>query len=416
MGGGRPGPLIALRTYEPSQVDARCGYRRERYHRRVVAQKREIRRARREAGLSPCGSDGWAKPSRRAWCGHARRFGSVSLKVMEGEHGPHAHFSGVQHCGSVWACPVCAPIIRRERAGEIAEGARRHIEAGGGIAMATFTVQHGRSDRLRDSMRVLADAYADMSRSRAFKDFRAERGMVGTIVALEVTFGAHGWHPHRHILMLFDRPVSREEEAGLKRELFAMWEHAVERAGGRPVDEKGFDVRAISSGEEAVASYVTKVVDGVEGIGAEVSLADVKAGRVEGSVNPFQLLDVDTPEAEGLWNEYVDATKGRSAIRWSRGLRDALGMGRERTDEEIADELDARGEVVALVDRELFERSVARDHVRACLVLEAAERGDMGSVRRLLYEGDGRAGFDVVVTLEDGRRVPMICADLAGAA
>lgn len=335
---------------------------------------------------------------------------------MEGEHGPHAHFSGVQHCGSVWACPVCAPIIRRERAGEIAEGARRHIEAGGGIAMATFTVQHGRSDRLRDSMRVLADAYADMSRSRAFKDFRAERGMVGTIVALEVTFGAHGWHPHRHILMLFDRPVSREEEAGLKRELFAMWEHAVERAGGRPVDEKGFDVRAISSGEEAVASYVTKVVDGVEGIGAEVSLADVKAGRVEGSVNPFQLLDVDTPEAEGLWNEYVDATKGRSAIRWSRGLRDALGMGRERTDEEIADELDARGEVVALVDRELFERSVARDHVRACLVLEAAECGDMGSVRRLLYEGDGRAGFDVVVTLEDGRRVPMICADLAGAA
>ena len=416
MGGGRPGPLIALRTYEPSQVDAHSGYRQENYRRRVVAQKREIRRARREAGLSPCGSDGWAKPSRRAWCGHARRFGSVSLKVVEGEHGPHAHFSGVQHCGSVWACPVCAPVIRRERAKEVEEGIRRHVGRGGGVAMVTFTLRHVRADSLRGLLDVLARAYGSMTRSRAFKKWRAERGLVGFIAALEITYGKNGWHPHRHVLMLFDRAVSHVDEAELREELFAMWEHAVGNVGGGTLSADAFDVRAVTRGEEEVASYITKTEKGIEGIGKEISLADVKTGRAEGSVNPFQLLDVDTTEAEGLWNEYVDATKGRSAIRWSRGLRDALGMGRERTDEEIADELDARGEVVALVDRELFERSVARDHVRACLVLEAAERGDMGSVRRLLYEGDGRAGFDVVVTLEDGRRVPMICADLAGAA
>ena len=261
--------------------------------------------------------------------------------------------------------------------------------------MVTFTIRHSRVDGLRDSMRVLADAYSDMSRSRAFRDWKAERGMVGYIVATEVTFGQNGWHPHRHVLMLFDRPVSHEQERALQGELFAMWSHAVERSGGETVSREAFDVRAVTSGEEQVAAYVTKTVKGVEGIGKEVSLADVKAGRASGSINPFQLLDVETPEAETLWNEYAEATKGRSAIRWSRGLRDALGMGREKTDQEIVDELEQMGEVRLLIAPSLFNRSV-RSYRSACLILEAAERGDYGYIRRAL----GGSGYPT--TLPDG--------------
>ena len=402
-------PLITLRTYEPPQVSARAEHRRERYRRRSVAQRRDIKSARAAAGLDPDGTDGWAKPSRRAWCGRARNFGSVGIKVSHDEHGAHAHFSGIQHCGSVWACPVCAPIIRRERAADITEGTRRHIEAGGGIAMVTFTIRHSRVDGLRDSMRVLADAYSDMSRSRAFRDWKAERGMVGYITATEITYGKNGWHPHRHVLMLFNRPVSHEQERALQGELFAMWSHAVERAGGETVSREAFDVRAVTRGEEQVASYVTKTVKGVEGIGAEVSLADIKAGRAAGSVNPFQLLDIETPEAERLWNEYVDATKGRSAIRWSRGLRDALGMGREKTDEEIVDELERMGDVRMLVAPSLFNSTV-RTYRAACEILEAAERGDYAFIHRAL----GGRGYPT--TLPDGHTVAMLCEDIAKAA
>lgn len=394
--------LIPMRSYEPPQVSTRAEHRRERYRRRAVAQRRDVRAARAAAGLDPYGTDGWAKPSRRAFCGRARSIGSVAVKVRHDEDGSHAHFSGVQHCGSVWACPVCAPIIRRERAEEITEGARRHIATGGGIAMVTFTIRHSRVDGLRDSMRVLADAYSDMSRSRAFRDWKDERGMVGYITATEITYGMNGWHPHRHVLMLFDRPVSHEQEMALQGELFAMWSHAVERAGGETVSREAFDVRAVTRGEEQVASYVTKTIKGVDGIGAEVSLADVKAGRAAGSINPFQLLDVETAEAERLWNEYADATKGRSAIRWSRGLRDALGMGRERTDEEIVDELERVGEVRVLISPSLFNR-VARDYRTACEVLEAAERGDAGFIRRKF----GGAGYPT--RLPDGRTVAMLC-------
>lgn len=410
--GCREGSLIPMRSYEPLQVDDRVAHRRQRYRRRAVAQRRDVRAARAAAGLDPYGTDGWAKPSRRAFCGRARSIGSVAVKVRHDEAGSHAHFSGIQHCGSVWACPVCAPIIRRERAEEITEGARRHIATGGGIAMVTFTIRHSRVDGLRDSMRVLADAYSDMSRSRAFRDWKDERGMVGYITATEITYGMNGWHPHRHVLMLFSRPISHDDERFLRGELFAMWSHAVERAGGETVSREAFDVRAVTRGEEQVASYVTKTIKGVDGIGAEVSLADVKAGRAAGSINPFQLLDVETAEAERLWNEYADATKGRSAIRWSRGLRDALGMGRERTDEEIVDELERVGEVRVLISPSFFNR-VVRDYRTACEVLEAAERGDAGFIRRKF----GGVGYPT--RLPDGRTVAMLCdgcEDIAEAA
>ena len=275
--------------------------------------------------------------------------------------------------------------------------------------MVTFTLRHSRIDSLSVLMRLLCDAYQDMSRSRAFRDWRADSGQRGSITATEITYGLNGWHPHRHVLMLFDRPVTREDEAAVRDELFDMWSHAVDRCGGRTVSRDAFDVRAVTRGEEQVASYVTKTIKGVDGIGAEVSLADVKAGRAAGSINPFQLLDVETAEAERLWNEYADATKGRSAIRWSRGLRDALGMGREKTDEEIVDEAERMGDVRLLVAPAVFNRAV-RSYRVACAVLEAAERGELAWICADL------GGRWHQTTLPGGRSVTMLCDEIASAA
>lgn len=407
--GCREGSLIPMRSYEPLQVDDRVAHRRQRYRRRSVAQTWDVRAARRKAGLDPNGNGGWVKASRRAFCGRARSIGSVAVKVTNDEHGSRAHFSGVQHCGSVWACPVCAPIIRRERAEEITEAARRHLASGGGIAMVTFTLRHSRIDSLSGLMRLLCDAYQDMSRSRAFRDWRADSGQRGSIAATEITYGLNGWHPHRHVLMLFDRPVTREDEAAIGDELFDMWSHAVDRCGGRTVSRDAFDVRAVTRGEEQVAAYVTKTVKGVDGIGAEVSLADVKAGRADGSINPFQLLDLGTPEAEKLWDEYAEATKGRSAIRWSRGLRDDLGMGVEKTDEEIVDEAERMGDVRLLVAPAVFNRAV-RSYRVACAVLEAAERGELACICADL------GGRWHQTLLPGGRSVTMLCDEVASAA
>lgn len=382
QGGRSDASLIHSQSYEPPQVKGRDDYRRERYRRRRVAQRREVYRARLAAGLDPYGAEGWAKPSRSAFCGRPLFFqGSVALKVKSGSDGrTRAHFGGVQHCGNVWTCPTCAPIIRRERAAEVAEGMRRHVSAGGGAVFVTFTVRHAISDALRDCKATLFDAYADMSRSRAFRSWKKRAGFVGSIVANETTYGRHGWHVHKHAVYLLDHEATEAEAELFEAELFEMWAHAVSRVGGRTVSRDAFDVRAIGEGTETVAGYVAKISTGVEGLGREVAIGDIKSGRVEGSIVPFQLLDVETAEAVSLWLEYVEAMRGVSCVRWSRGLRDALGMRKEKTDEDIVSELEAEGRPVAYIERGLFTKALCGRPGALCAVLEATENRTLGDV------------------------------------
>lgn len=395
--------LIHKKTFRPPQVDELNEHRRERYRRRAVAQRREIRHAREVAGLDPNTDDGYVRLSSRFWCGTPRRFGggSVGINVAEYEGERRAHFSGVQHCGNVWTCPVCSGYVRHQRAEEIAEGARIHTEAGGGLAMVTFTVCHDRSMGLRDSFDVLRDAYSSMAATRAFKSWRAKTGYIGNVMAQEVTFGKNGWHPHRHSLFFFDSPVDADRAAEMEGELFSMWSRAVERVGGHAVSREAFDVRPVLRGESTLAGYITKVERGIDGIGKEIAISDVKTGRIVGSIAPLQLLDVESPEAERLWDEYADVTRGRSAIRWSRGLRARLGMGKERTDEEIANELEKFGTSVAQVSPGLFRERIGRRYEVACRLLEAVERGDFEEVAGII------GGRPREVTLADGQRLLM---------
>lgn len=380
--------------------------RRTRFERRAEMARREIRRARIEAGLDPNGKSkygdaDWVKPSRRASCGLPRYGGgAVSVKSVERDGHARAHYSGLAMCGSIWACPVCSGIIRAARADEIREAARRHVANGGGLALATLTIRHALSDALEDSMRTMSDAFARMQGSRAYKEWRAEWGLTGNIKALELPYGRHGWHVHRHVLFFFDDQVKHDDEAALKSDLFAMWSRAVEGVGGRSVSFDAFDVQAVEAGEDSVASYVAKIDGGLDGLACEVALADVKAGRVAASLNPFQLLDLKGSEAVRLWEEYIDATKHKPAIQWSRGLRDALGMSKEKTDQEIVDESEALGDAVLLVERGLFRQVLAGRADRLCALLEAVERGDMAAASLML----GGSPYGILL---DGGFVPM---------
>lgn len=380
--------------------------RRTKYARRSEMVRREIRRARIEAGKDPdrsakYGEEDWVKPARSAFCGQPRYGGgAVSVKSKEHDGGARAHFSGLTQCGSIWACPVCSGIIRAHKAEDVREAARRHTANGGGLALVTFTIRHTLSDTLKDNMQVMADAFARMQGTRAYKDWRADLGMVGNIKATELPWGRHGWHVHKHVLYFFDNPIKHEDEAVLKSDLFAMWSRAVEAVGGRSVSFDAFDVQAVETGEDAVAGYITKIADGLDGLACEVALADVKAGRVDASLNPFQLLDMKGQEAERLWAEYVRETKHKPAIQWSRGLRKALGMDVELTDEEVLEQAEAQGRPVMFIERGLYRERLANRPGALCAVLEAVEAGDTAKAGKML----GVVPYGIVV---DGEAVPM---------
>ena len=74
-------------------------------------------------------------------CGTRVRYGLADVAV---EHHPegYAYTTGLQTCGSIWACPICSYKIRVKRAAEIAVAIARHKALGGTVLLLTLTTQH----------------------------------------------------------------------------------------------------------------------------------------------------------------------------------------------------------------------------------------------------------------------------------
>jgi hypothetical protein len=166
---------------------------------------------------------------------------------------------------------------------------------------------------------------------------KARLGYVGSIRAVEVTYGWSGWHPHCHAVLLFEKPLSEKEIVDLESWLYGRWSSVVEGRGfGSITRAHGVDVRAVS--REGLGEYLTKV-EGGWSAGAEVARGHLKRGGQ--GVTPFEILAKLTETGEvrwlRLWQEYEAATFGKRAVVWSKGLRARLlPLMPERSDEELA--------------------------------------------------------------------------------
>lgn len=236
---------------------------------------------------------------------------------------------GVSRCGSVWACPVCAPVIRETRAVEIDQALHAHLAAGGSAFFVTATVRHSAGTPLADVLSIVGKSWTGANNRKS------QRGdiLTGTIRAIEVTHGRNGWHPHVHALMLFAPGVAESAARSYLANLSTHWSHELGKRGAS-CGSKGFDVRPVHDVSGA-SSYLTKV-DGGWGAGLELARGDVKLAHGKGTT-PQEFLsramDGDFHSLK-MWLHYERATKGKMAIRWSPGLK-ALYAIEEVSDEEI---------------------------------------------------------------------------------
>lgn len=308
--------------------------------------------------------------------------GAAIVKVKDGV----AHMANVETCGRIWGCPVCGAKIRARRADEITEGIVRHFLAGGGGQFATLTVQHQREDPLRVTFDVLRDVWQFVRRDRSVRSWQKRCGFVGGINALEVMYGANGWHPHRHM------PLLTREHADLAD--LRGWFYAVEgayvrhmRSIGWPEGLQGirFDFRPISADTASgLGSYVVKVDD--RAVANELTRIDLKAGRW-GSMTPLQLFAEFGTTGNAFYldrfHEFEQATIGRSAIRWDRGLRGRLIPDVEELTDDQAAAPDVGGLDVAAILPHTWRRICRIPGARAA-VLEAVEAGGMAALINLL--------------------------------
>ena len=322
-----------------------------------------------------------------------------------------AGFSGVTSCGSVWACPVCAAKIAAERANDLGAVAEWAVGQGHTMGMVTMTVQHHAGQRLAELWDAVTGAWSDVVKGEAWSGEpeashrrRLERwetdrangwkgsrrrarpvrrvgiadrfGVLGWARAVEVLHGPNGWHPHVHVPVIFDGPVSEDWILILGETIFDRFRRALSRRGFDAVrDSGGLDARRAYAAED-LGGYLAKQ------LAFEATHGHVKTGRNGSKLRaPFQVLAdlTATGDADDLdvWREWEHASKGRQQLTWSMGIRALVGLAEvQRSDEEIADD-ELGDDDVLILDRDTW-RAVAP--VQLDLLAAAAKGGVAGAV------------------------------------
>ena len=307
----------------------------------TVPNSAELRRSDRKRQRREARAGLWSvsKLVRPARCGRVVVGNEVAVHQVPNGDALRGAVTGLETCGSVWACPVCSAHIRQERASEIAAGTTQHLQRGGGALLGVFTVPHHRGDDLGTLLDGMTAAWRSVCRGAPWKRIRERFGIVGMVKAWEVTFGANGFHPHFNALVFTERPLTETEVLQLESVLHDRWSRMVQRRGlGEPSSAHGVSVQLVNDAE-SVGRYTAKVQE--ETIGLEVARGDLKDPRSRDRWLPFEILYAAAQgEAWALnaWWEYERATHGHKCFTWTQGMRELLELGEEREDGEIVED------------------------------------------------------------------------------
>ncbi|MNW44034.1 Replication protein [compost metagenome] len=301
------------------------------------------------------------------------RYGGVDLYKHRSTQ--KAFYGGLMVCGSVWVCPVCASKISERRRGELKTAFKGHLASGGYCTMVTLTFSHSVKDKLADLLLSLSKATQHFSRGKRYDNFRKEIGLIGSIRAFEITYGVNGWHPHIHLLLMHDKEIEGWDWVDMEDKLYNMWEGACAKNGLGTSREHGLKMHDAAE----ASTYIGKwgdLMDKRWGTDSEMTKANIKKGR-SGSLTPFDFLrlvveDGDL-EYEEKFREYAAAVKGKSQLRWSRGLKDKFLI-EDKTDEEVATEKVEEADLLGVLDWQDW-RYIVRNELRVKLLQEVEQHG-----------------------------------------
>jgi len=309
--------------------------------------------------------------SRVSNCQRLRAAGGVGHDKADGVHvlrsaSGGCHFTGLQTCGSVWVCPVCAAKISEHRRIDVATGIQRWRDHGGVVSLLTLTAPHWVGDDLVRLLKSQALALTRFWSDRHVRRIFVDLGVVGQVRALELTYGANGWHPHYHCLVFGERMPELDQLV----ELYERWAHCCVKAGlGAPSAAHGLRWDDGSYADKYVSKW---------GLEHEVTKGHIKQSK--GGQSPFDFLRAAQQgdrQAGDLFKVYAAAFKGKRQLFYSRGLRVLLGLGAELTDAEAVEQA-APGELVGRLTWEQW-RYFCRLGLRG-RVLEVAAVGGWSAV------------------------------------
>ena len=352
-------------------------------------------------------------------CNCCRSTSGAQPVLARTKGGTKAWFEGLQTCGSVWTCSICAGRITSERRAVMNQAIAAWKGKGGAAYLLTYTMSHQRSDDLAAVVKDLRTMRSKLTSHRQYKDAMTYAFAGGAVRALEVTHGElNGWHPHTHDIVfaapgqlatlravrkLWVRLLIKHKRAGLEScltstERFAQIRYLMRHA---------LTVQDGTYAAEYVAKFgmePTTEAGGRWGLASELARGHLKQGKRLTGRTPFALLAQycaggeddkerrQAREAGMLFRDYAQVFQGQRQLFWSKGFLKRLGIN-ERDDDAIAadaaeiepgEERENLG-MVSLADWE----NVLGTNTRHRLLMVARDEGKDG-VRRFLASLRGR--------------------------
>lgn len=308
-----------------------------------------------------------------------------------------AGFAGLQHCGSVWSCPVCSASILTHRALDIGAVLGQAVAEGFSLGFGTLTMRHRLSEPLRGLWEAAGKGWQRAISGCGWQAVQGRHGVVGWVRVWEVTDGRNGWHVHVHFVVVLGPGASAEDLDAVGLSMFGRWSKGLVAAGLEAPRLVGQDWH-LAVGDRAASDlgeYLAKMVGGDRsavalGLGLELARTQPGRARSDLATRPvWSLLEAvaETGDLETVprWREWETASKGRHQVGWSKGLRRRFQPDVEDlTDEEIADrEIGSKEDDVAVISSAGWARLVMIRN--GCTdVLDALEVGGVDAMVEVL--------------------------------
>jgi Replication protein len=335
------------------------------------------------------GKDKGKRPHRTRICHNFRAYGSenIILKINQNPNESRAGFSGLQTCGNIHCCPVCAQRAAADKGKIILKALRWGKRTNKKNMMLTLTASHNISMSLDELETRFKASWETFTTHRDWINLKKELGVAAWIANHEAPYGENGFHYHKHVVLFLDFDLLKEEKQ--QADIGALWIQCLTLNGLNASPEYA---AKITTGSAVGDTYLTKcgitVTETNGRIEYEISTQEHKEGGLKTQWELLELSYYGNHKAGELFTEYAEHMSGKKFLTFSGGFSKLLKAEPEPEPE------NPEGELVAADDdmQDWAEISpywwdIVRDARSMSKVLKiAAKTRSVNKVRELLWE------------------------------